>query len=382
MAAFDAERFGCRVAAEVKAFVPEAFMDVREARTLPRVVQFGIAATRLALDDAQLRTWTDPTRVGILMGTSSGSLAYAFEQHAVFLERGARRMHPSAPAFAHNSVIASECAIQFGARGPVLVVSSACTSSTDAIGLGAGMIESGLADVVLVGGAEAPITPSLFAAFDRLGMMPRNFNDVPECAARPFDRQREGLVLGEGAVTFVLEDEAEALARGVNPLAVVRGYGATCDAHSHFHQKASGEDAIRAISMSVKMAGVGTGAIDFVSAHGTGTRENDPFEAGVLRRVLGSAADSVPVGAVKSQCGHLLGASGALSLASVVEGMSQGFIPGTINLEDPDEECRLAHVRKTRSGRIDLALCTSFGFGARNAALVVGRYERADEERK
>lgn len=373
---FDRSPFECRVAAEVRAFRADAYMDAREARALPRVAQFSVAASRLALEDARITRWHDPGRVGILIGTSSGSLTYAFEQHAVFIEKGVRRMHPSAPVFAHNSVISSECAIQLGVHGPVMVVSSACTSSTDAIGLGAGMIASGLLDAVLVGGADAPLTPALFGAFDRLSMMPRSFNAAPAQAARPFDRHREGLVLGEGAVTFVLESEESACARGARPVAVVRGYGASCDAHSHFRQEASGADAIRAIATAFRSAGCGPRDIQLVSAHGTGTRENDPFESRVL---IASLTDEIPeiwVHATKSQCGHLLGASGAIGVAAVVASMRSGYVPQTLNLEEPDDYCALRHVRfASQKCKVDNALVTSFGFGARNAALIVQRYE-------
>ena len=374
--AFDPEPFACRVAAEVKRFRAEEHMDLREARALPRVAQFAVASTRMALADADIGRWRDPGRVAMVFGTSSGSLAYAFEQHAVFLDRGMKRMHPSAPVYAHNSVVSSECAIQFNIRGPVMVISSACTSSTDSVGIGAAMIASGVADVVLVGGADAPLTPALFGAFDRLGMMPRSFNDVPVAAARPFDRRREGLVLGEGAVTFVLEDEVACLERGGMPAAVVRGYGATCDAHSHFRQDPEGGDAVRAIASACSMAGWQNRDIQFVAAHGTGTRENDPFEAKVLNMFLDDQSAEAWVCASKSQCGHLLGASGAVGVATVLASMRSGYAAATLNLGDPDEDCRLRHVRSSKqSCRVERALVTSFGFGARNAALVLERYE-------
>lgn len=374
LTACDPTGFGCRVAAEVRGFDPTAFMDLREARSLPRVSQFAIAAARLALKDAEIRAWDDATRAGVLMGTSSGPLAYALEQHAIFLERGSRRMHPSSPAFAHNGSIASECAIQLGIHGPVMTLASACTSSTDAIGIGARLVESGMVDVLLVGGAEAPLTPSLFASFDRLGMMPRQFNEEPERAARPFDAKRDGLVLGEGAIVLVLESEQSVRRRRARSSAAVVGYAATSDAHSHFHQKPDGSDAVRAVEQALRAAGLAASAVDHVSAHGTGTRENDPFESSVIQRALGPAVSRATVSASKSQCGHLLGASGAVAVACVVAGMVGGFAPATLNLEEPDPDCDLAHVRgHPRPSFINVALCTSFGFGSRNAALVLRR---------
>ncbi len=367
----DPRPYQCQVAAEVRDFDPLDHMDLREARSLPRVAQFAVAAARMALKDAGISNLEDPTRAGVVIGTSCGPLAYALEQHSIFLERGARRMHPSSPAFAHNSVIASECAIQLNVHGPVLTLSSACTSGADAIGLGRMMIVSGLADILLVGGAEAPMTPSLFAAFDRLGMMPTKYNDRPDAAARPFDVDRDGPVLGEGAVIFVLESEQHARRRGARLFAAVSGYGATCDASSHFHQEPSGVDAARAIREALNMSRIVPDELDYVNAHGTGTRENDPFESRVLHCVLGSRALRVPVSSSKSQFGHLLGAAGAIEAAAVISAMNSGFVPVTRNLERPDPECDLRHVMgQPESMRVDVALSTNFGFGSRNAALV------------
>lgn len=371
---FDAESSECRVSAEVRGFDPLNFMDPREVRALPRVAQFAVAAARMAVEDSQL-TLDRPERVAVLLGTSSGPLAYALEQHAIFLERGARRTHPSSPAYAHNSVIASECAIQLGVHGPVLTVSSACTSGTDAIGLGRMMIASGCVDVVLVGGADAPITPSLVAAFDRLGLLATHYNDIPSEAARPFSQDRDGLVLGEGAAVFVLEAEQHARARGARCRARILGYGATCDASSHFRQEPSGRDAIRAIEMAMEEAGVGASALNYINAHGTGTRDNDPFEASVLRRILGDFALRVPVSSSKSQFGHLLGASGAVEVAAVVAAIDGRFVPSTLNLKSPATDCELAHVFEVRQMDIELALSVNFGFGSRNAALIVGAGE-------
>lgn len=370
----DSSPYSCRVAAEVYGFDPLRFMDLREARTLPRVVQFAVAASRLAVVDAALDCAIAADRTGIVIGTSSGPIAYTFEQQSLFLERGARRMHPSSPAFGHNAAIASESAIQLGLHGPVLSVSSACTSGADAIGFGMSMLRDRTLDIVLVGGAEAPLTPSLFAAFDRLKMMPTSFNSNPKESLRPFDIEREGLVLGEGAAVLILEREEDARRRGARPLVEIAGYGATCDASSHFHQDSYSQQAIRAIDIALSAAGVAATQIDYVSAHGTGTRENDSFEAGVLRRVLGNRAQDVPVSSSKSQFGHSLGAAPVIEVMATMAGMRGGFAPATLNLKHPDPECDLAHVvDRTRECRIDVALSTNFGFGSRNAAIVLRR---------
>jgi 3-oxoacyl-[acyl-carrier-protein] synthase II len=237
------------------------------------------------------------------------------------------------------------------------------------------MIQAGLADALLVGGADAPICPSIFAAFDRLGMMPKHFNENPRAAIRPFDVRREGLVLGEGAAVLLVESERHARERDAAPIAELAGYGSTCDAKSHFHQEKSGSDAVRAIRQAI---GRDTDAVDYVNAHGTGTRENDPFEARVLRLALGQRMDDIPISASKSQFGHLLGACGAVEAAVVLASMDGHFVPATLNLVDPDPECRLSHVTAVTEASIRVALSTSFGFGSRNAALVLKRWEGWD----
>lgn len=374
LSCFDATPYQCRVAAEIPGFAAEVFMEAREARSLPRVAQFAVAASRLAVADAALDLPSLGGRAAIVLGTSSGPIGYLLEQHSIFLERGARRMHPSSPAYAHNSIVASECAIQLGVHGSAFSVSSACTSSSDAIGLARMLIRTGVADVVLAGGAEAPLTPSLFGSFDRLGILPTHYNSDPTAAARPFSIDRDGPVLGEGAAVLVLEAEEHARSRRARPVAVVLGFGATSDAYSHFQHRVEGTYAIAAIEEALRDAGVGGGDLDYINAHGTGTAENDVFESVVLRKALGRAGEEIPVSSSKSQFGHLLGAAAAMEIVAVLAGMKIGMAPPTLNLAEPDPSCRLAHVRQPGQRlSINLALSTSFGFGSRNAALVMGR---------
>jgi 3-oxoacyl-[acyl-carrier-protein] synthase II len=374
VSSFDPDQFRCRVAAEVMEFRPQDFMAVREVRSSPRVVQFAVAACRLAQEDAGIRNWSDPARVGVYIGSSVGPSTYNFEQFATFLERGARRVPPSFPAQAHYGAIPSECAIQLNVRGPVLAVSSACTSGADAIGLAGALIRSGIADVMLVGGAEAPICPMLFAAFDRLNLMASKFNGSPQAACRPFSRDRDGFVLGEGAAMFVVESLEHARGRGVRPIATLSGYAATCDAYSHFSHDSGGADAVRAILSALHAAGVGADEVDYINAHGSATIENDVFETRVLRAAFGDRAYRVPVSSSKSMFGHLLGASAAVELAATVVAMDEGFVPPTINLGSQDEQCDLDYVAgQSREGAMQVGLSISFGFGSRNAALVVRR---------
>ncbi len=371
---FDARSYGCQVAAEVRDFRPSDFLALREARSLPRVAQLGVAAARMAIDDARIPQWEDPQRVAVLLGSSGGPASYQFEQGLIFLERGLRRMSPMFPAYAHSGCIASECAIEFGAKGPVLTVSSACTSSTDALGLARALLEGGMVDVVLSGGTEAPLAPVPFGAFDRIGAMAQGFNDRPEAASRPFSADRSGFVLAEGAAVFVLERRESALARGARIHGEIAGYGATCDADNHFTQEESGDEAVRASTQALADAGVTAEQVDYVNAHGTATPQNDAFETRVLHRIFGDVASTIPVSSSKSLFGHALGAGGALELVATLIGMREGFVPPTLNLDQPDPECDLDYVaHSARPARVDVALSTSFGFGARNAALVVKR---------
>jgi len=243
------------------------------------------------------------------------------------------------------------------------------------MGIGKLIIESGMADVMLVGGAEAPICPLLFAAFDRLEMMPTHFNDSPDAASRPFSADREGFVLGEGAAIMVMEREDLALERGARPLARVAGYSATCDAFHHFSQDPNRADAVRAVIEALQMAQVAPASVDYVNAHGSGTLINDPFETAVLHDSLGDHASVIPVSSTKSMLGHLMGASPAVEVAATVAAMDGGFVPPTLNLSRRDPECDLDYVpHHSRVGEIGVAISTSFGFGSRNAAVVVRRY--------
>lgn len=375
LTAFDAAAFRCRVSAEISAFPALEFMSARDVRALPRVAQFAVAACRLALEDAQLSINASPHRVGVVVGTSVGPASYVFEQSATFIERGYRRVHPLFPAYAHIGSLSAECAIQIGAKGLSLGIGSACVSSADAIGMAAMLIKCGRADVVIAGGADAPLIPMLFAAFDRLGVMATKFNDCPHSACRPFSSDRDGFVLGEGAVAFVLESEAHAVRRGAQPLAILSGYSGASDNYGHLSQGESTVDAVRAIHEALSESEISVGEIDYVNAHGSGTLQNDRFETKVLREVLGARAATVPVSSTKSSVGHMMGAAPAVGIAATVAGMSDGFFPPTLNLKRTAPECvGLAHVaNQSQLGTIRSGLILSFGFGSRCAAVVVKR---------
>jgi 3-oxoacyl-[acyl-carrier-protein] synthase II len=372
--AFDASVYGTRIAGEVPEFRPRDFMPQRDVSSTARVTQLGIAATRIALDEARLPLeGRDTSRVGVFYGTSVGTFAYAAENHAVFLEKGIRRVHPLFPAQSYSGVVATQLAITFGVRGMAIAVSTACSSATDAIGTAWLHIRSGLLDCAIVGGTEAPITPLLFAAFDRLGIMSRQ-NEEPARASRPFAAARDGFVMSEAAATLILESEEHAASRGGTPLAELAGYGATSDGFHPFSPLPTGEEGVRALRMALDSAEVMPDEVDHVNAHAIGSRTNDPIELDILRQVLGERATRVPVTANKSMVGHTMGAAGALELLASIQTLRTQTIPPTVNLESLDRECGFDLVPdEARPAEVRVVLSPTFGFGSRNAALVVRR---------
>lgn len=374
---FDPSPYSSRVAGEIRDFVPRDHMSAREANGSSRVVQLALAAARLAVADAGLSiARVDATRVGVFMGSSIGTFEYAAENHAVFLEKGIRRVHPLFPAQSYGGVVATQLAIALEIRGPAIAVSTACNSATDAIGLAWMYIRSGIIDRAIVGGAEAPLTPLLFASFDRLGVMSR-YNDVPARASRPFARDRDGFVLAEGSGVCVLEAYDVACDRNAMLLAEVAGYAATSDAFHPFSPHPSGDDGVRAVRDALKAAGLRVADVSYVNAHAIGSRPNDPIEAEILKVVFGEGIQRIPVSAIKSMLGHTMGAAGALELISCVRSIQTSTIPPTVNLDEDDQELGLDLViHRARRETLPIVLSTTFGFGARNGCLVV----RSDQD--
>jgi 3-oxoacyl-(acyl-carrier-protein) synthase len=372
LSTFDPAGFHCRVAGEALAFDPLAYLPERIVSASSRCVQLAVAAGGMAIANAGLDFGrTDPRRVGIYLGTSIGPLGYAMQQYGTFVDKGIERVHPMAPAQNYPGVIASELAIQFGIRGPAMTVSTACTSGADALGLALSQLRAGVVDVAIAGASEAPLFPALYASFDRLGLMSRWQGDPAE-ACRPFDKNRDGIVLSEGAAVCVLETRASAEARSATMLAELAGFGATSDAYHHFHQLPSGEEAVRAMREAMKDAGVDPADVDYVNAHGTATPANDPIETRVIKATFGSRAARLPVSAIKSMIGHTMGASGAFGLLASVKSINEGILVPTINLHEPDPECDLDYVpNEARRARAQIVLSNTFGFGSRNAVLVV-----------
>lgn len=377
LTSFDPRPYGSKVAGEVLDFRPHDFLPRKDISSSARCTQFAIAASRMALEDSRLSLTTEDTaRTGVFLGTSVGTAEYLAENHAIFLEKGIRRVHPLFPAQSYPGVIATQLAINLGIRGPAMCISTACTSSNDAIGIAWLYIRNGLIDRVIAGGSEAPLTPILFASFDRLGVLSRE-NEKPERASRPFAADRDGFVLSEGAGACVLEAEDAALERGATILAEVSGYGATSDGFHPFSPLPTGEEGGRAISLALEQAGRTPAEVDYVNAHAIGSKPNDPIEIEIVKQVFGERAPLVPVSSIKSMIGHTMGAAGALELIACTRAIRESTVPPTINLSAEDCKGPLDLVpNESRTAPVRVALSPTFGFGSRNAVLVVEAYDQ------
>jgi 3-oxoacyl-[acyl-carrier-protein] synthase II len=375
LTAFDPAPYGTKVAGEVRDFQPSDFLSQREISGSARCVHLALASARMAIDDARLALkGVDTSRVGVFVGSSVGPLMYQTENHAIFLEKGIRRVHPLFPALSYTGVVATQVGISLGIRGPAICVSTACTSATDAIGMAWMQIRAGMIDRAIIGGTEAPLTPYLFAGFDRLGVMSRN-NENPSRASRPFAEDRDGFVLSEGAAMCVVESEEAAAARGAKPIAEIASYTATSDAFHPFSPLPSGEEGSRAVRMALDQAGVGPEEVDCISAHAVGSRSNDSVELDIIRSVFGEGTPRIPVSAIKSMTGHTMGAAGALQLVACALTIQTSRIPPTINLGVADRGHGFDLVPdEARHATVRVAVSPTFGFGSRNAVLVVNRY--------
>lgn len=373
---FDATGYSTRIAAEIKDFDPTQFMERRDARRAARFIQFAIAATHLALADAQL-TITDENRerVGVLIGSGIGGLDYMDSQVRVLDRHGPDRISPFLPVMMISDMASGMVSIQFGLKGPNLCVVTACSTGADALGLAMRLIQYGDADVVLAGGTEAAIEPIGVAAFCAARATSTR-NDDPEHASRPFDAERDGFVMGEGAGVLVLEALEHAQARGARIYAELLGYGATADAYHVTQPDPEGDGAARAMRKALQDAGLQPTDIHYINAHGTSTRYNDAKETLAIKRVFGEYAYQLPVSSTKSVTGHLLGAAGAVEAAACVLALEHQTIPPTINYEYPDPECDLDYVPNTpRPAHLRYVMSNSFGFGGHNSVLVLGKYE-------
>jgi 3-oxoacyl-[acyl-carrier-protein] synthase II len=373
---FDAGEYPARIAAEVRGFDPLDHMDRKTARHTSRYCQFALAAARQALAHAGLDVSSlEPGRVGAVLSSGVGGLDEIERNHRVLLERGFDRMSPFTLPMMLTDSAAGLIAIETGAVGPNYGVVSACASSAHGIGEAAAVIQRGEATAMLAGGAESCITPFAIGAFCRIRAVSQR-NDEPERACRPWDVDRDGFVMGEGAAVLVLEELEFALGRGATPLAIVAGCGASADGHHITAPHPGGVGAERAMRAALEGAGVRPDEVGYVNAHGTSTRLGDVAETRAIERVFGEHAGRLLVSSTKSVHGHLLGAAGALEAAACVLAIQRGLVPPTINLDSRDPECDLDFVpHRARPAKVDVAISNSFGFGGHNATLVLRRPE-------
>ncbi len=371
---FDASMFPSRIAAQVDDFDPAAHLDVRRARRLDRFSAMAVAASRMAWEDAGLAGAADPARTGVWIGSALGGVAFGEEQHAGFVARGVRGVAPTLALAVFGGAGASNVALDLGLTGPSVGNANSCASGAVAIGSAFGAIRDGTVDAALAGGAEAPLAPLTFGAFALIRVLSQR-NDDPATASRPFDRERDGFVMGEGAAVLALEERAAALRRGARIIAEVVGFGASNDAYHMTAPRPDGRDAARAIRAAMADGPIAAERIGYVNAHASSTPLNEPAEARAIRAALGVLADGIPVSGTKGLYGHALGASGAIEAAITAMAIDRCRLPGTCNLVDADPTIDLQVLRAATDARVDAALSTSFGFGGMNAALILARHE-------
>jgi 3-oxoacyl-[acyl-carrier-protein] synthase II len=372
---FDPNGFSSRIAAEVRDFDPLGYMDTKRARRLDRFAQFSVAAARQAVDDAGLRLEDeDRDRCGVFVGAALGGGAFAEEQHTIFLREGLRRIRPTLALAVFSGSASCNIAIEHGLTGPTSANSDSCSSGPIAIGSAFRWIKAGQADVMLAGGVECPVSPLIFGSFDLIRAMSTR-NDEPGRACRPFDRDRDGFVMAEGAAMLVLEELGHAVRRGAAIYGEILGYGTTNDAYHMTAPLPSGHQAGRAMRLALDEAELQPEQIGYVNAHGSSTPLNDGTETKAVKAVLGDHAYRVPVSGTKAMHGHSLGAAGAIEAAICMLAFRHDYLPPTLNLEAPDPECDLDYIPHTgREARVDYILSNSFGFGGINATLAFGRY--------
>jgi 3-oxoacyl-[acyl-carrier-protein] synthase II len=373
---FDPSSSPVQIAAEVPSFDWEAQLNPKDRKHLPRTVPLALAAAREALEDARLSPQDMPLEerraFGVQLGTGGGGLAFTEQQYEYWYVGPTYKASVyTIPSSTHGG-LSSELSMAFGLRGLSHIVSTGCTSSSDAIAYASQHIALGRQDLMLAGGVDAPIAPGILAAFNLMTVLTNEWNDEPHRASRPFSRNRSGIVLGEGSWIYVLEELRHARNRGAQIYAEVIGYGATCDAYHRVRLAEDGDEPARAMQLALSDAGLEAKDIDYVNLHGTSTVLNDRIETSALKRAFDGHAARIPMSATKSQIGHPQGASGAAGLGAALCAMHTNRIPPTINLEEPDPHCDLDYVpNEAREANVRTALCNCIGFGSKNSALVI-----------
>jgi 3-oxoacyl-[acyl-carrier-protein] synthase II len=367
--------YPAKVAAELKDFDVEQFMDKKDARKMDRFTQYAVAASLMAVKDAELEiTDENAPRVGVWIGSGIGGMETFEQQYKILLEKGPRRVSPFFVPMLIPDMATGQVSIALGAKGFNSCTVTACATGTNSIGDAFRVIERGEADVMVSGGAEAPLTEMSFAGFSANKAL--STNPDPNSASRPFDQDRDGFVMGEGAGIIVLEELDHALARGAKIYAEIVGYGATGDAHHITAPAPNGEGGARAMKQAVEGSGLNLTDIDYINAHGTSTPYNDKFETLAIKEVFGDHANKLAISSTKSMTGHLLGAAGGVEAIFSILAIKEGIIPPTINYQTPDPECDLDYVpNEARKQEVNAALSNSLGFGGHNATIIFKKYQ-------
>ena len=375
---FDPEPYETKIAGEIKGFQPTDYISRKDVRHMDRFTQMAIAASLQAVEQSGIKIDSmNEGNIGVIVGSGIGGLSTLFEQTKLLIEKGPNRVSPFLVPMMITDMAAAQVSITLGVKGPNLCTTSACSSGSDAIGVAYELIRRGDTQAVLAGGSEAIINPLGITAFNALKAISTR-NDEPQLASRPFDTERDGFVIGEGAGILVLENLAHAQRRGAQILAEIMAYGATADAYHITQPDGAGGGAARAIQTALNKAGLATTEIDYINAHGTSTQLNDKMETMAIKSAFGDYAYHIPISSTKSMMGHLIGAAGAVEAAICIMVIQHGLIPPTINLTHPDPECDLDYVPNVaRRAKVTTTLSNSFGFGGHNSVLVFRKYLKA-----
>lgn len=374
---FDATTYPCQVAGEVRNFDPTNYMDPKTAKRMDRFSQFALACAKMAVEDAGVKVGDNfLENAGIVVGSAMGGIPLAEAQHALFLEKGLKRVSPYLAISLFTGSASCQISIALGIKGYSNVIGGACAAGTDAIGYAFDIIKDGKIDMVVAGGAEAPLAPLTFGAFCVIDALSK-INGNPARASRPFDAERNGFVMSEGAGIVVLEELGHALKRGARIYGEIIGYGTTYDSFHMVQPSPDGKQAARAVEMSLQDAGISHQEIDYINSHGTSTPLNDKMETKVIKDVFGERAYKIPINATKSMIGHTLGAAGALEVIVSALAIQNQFLHPTINYEFPDPDCDLDYVANGgRAAEVNCLLTNSYGFGGKNSALILKKFSK------
>ncbi len=377
---FDTSDLPVKIAAEVKDFNSDDFISPKDRQHVSPAVAYGLAGAGLAFQDAKLNPkemdLEERRNIGVVIGSGGASLSFVEKQYRYYFENEAKKASIYSIPTATPGSLPSEISMAYGLKGFSHLLSTGCTSSTDALNYAVQNIALGRINTIVSGGIDAPLAHSIMLGFCMMRLMTPSWNEEPHRASRPFCKGRDGFVVGEGAYLFILEEMEQAVNRGARIYAEITGYGSTCDAHHRVRLDESGIEPARAMSLAMRDAGVTTEQIDYINLHGTATDLNDRIETRAIKIAFEGMAYKIPMSATKSLIGHPQGASGAAGLTATIGGMMHGFLPPTINLDEPDPDCDLDYVpNKARPGIIKTALCNCIGFGSKNSALVVRKFE-------